>query len=224
MENAAAVWSYQNFNRAKLGDKRLRRRLVRIAEAMAKAPGRPIAGLFKRRADIKAAYQLFSHQDATPENLQRSHRDQVHWRLAEAGSYLLIEDTTEIAWPSETERSGLGILSSKREKGFLLHSVIAVAWDQQRQLSDDQHRSPLPVLGLADQQFHIRQPIPPGERNSDSVKRHARLLESRLWTEAGAHLGEPPPHSRWVSVQARATSAPASVSLRRRTATVALAG
>jgi hypothetical protein len=200
MEKDAATWAHRQFNRSGLGDKRLRKRLVTIATAMAEAPGRSITGLFKHRRDSKAAYQLFNHEDATPENVQRSHRDQVRWQLAEAGTYLLLEDTTEVTWANATERPGLGITSAKRQQGFLLHSVLAVAWDQEAQLADLAHRGPLKVLGLADQQFHIRQPIPSGERNSDSLKRQARWLESRLWTEAGANIGEAPPQSRWIMV------------------------
>jgi hypothetical protein len=58
----------------------------------------------------------------------------------------------------------------------------------------------LEVLGLADQQYYTRKPIPEGEGGDNSKQRQHRERESRLWLESGKHLGSAPEGSTWVRV------------------------
>ena len=63
-------WAESNFGRAELDDIRRVERAVYVAQAMAMSPGKSINQLFHDRYDMKAAYNLFKREDATPDNLQ----------------------------------------------------------------------------------------------------------------------------------------------------------
>jgi hypothetical protein len=163
---------------------------------MVRSPGRSVPELFNTQSEAKAAYNLFKHPGATPENLQSGHRRLVRNRLSEAGTYLLIEDTTELIWRYRDSVEGLGMVGCKKGQGFHLHSVLAVQWPALQGPS----RPPLAVVGLADQQYYLRQPVPAGENANDSAARKNRARESQLWEQASERLGVAPLSVRWVRV------------------------
>ncbi|MBI3302393.1 MAG: IS4 family transposase [Deltaproteobacteria bacterium] len=61
-------------------------------------------------------------------------------------------------------------------------------------------RPAVEVLGLCDQQYHVRAPRPATEQPSDWWASHKRSRESQLWERAGQRLGQAPakPEVRWV--------------------------
>src|SRR6266481_6613532 len=71
------LWAEQHFSGAEMSDVRRTDRIVTIAEAMAATPGGSIPTLFAHPYDIKAAYNLFKHPEATPDNVQAGHRELV---------------------------------------------------------------------------------------------------------------------------------------------------
>jgi hypothetical protein len=78
----------------------------------------------------KAAYQLLGHAQARPDALQAPHRQQVAQQLQGPGTFLLVEDTTELSWPEVAERrAGLGPVGPGKacSQGVLLHSLVAAA-------------------------------------------------------------------------------------------------
>jgi hypothetical protein len=194
-------WCERQFAGAELSDKRRVRRVKAVAEGIAGRPGACLPQLFDAPYDLKAAYNLFHHPEATPERLQAGHRSLVREALAEPGVHLLLEDTTELQWGTGRSISGLGPVGNGGEskQGFLLHSVLAVRWTQETTALSDR-RPPLQVLGLADQQYYVRTPIPQGEDGNGSRHRMKRLRESCLWLEASNHLGPTPSGAYWVRV------------------------
>ena len=114
----------------------------------------------------KAAYQLLGHAQTTPDVLQGPHRQLVAQQLHVPGTYLLVEDTTELSWPEAAERrAGLGPVGPGKatSQGVLLHSLVAAAWSDPD--PDPAAKRPaLPLLGLLDQQFHVREPVPAAEK------------------------------------------------------------
>jgi hypothetical protein len=199
-------WSRRNFGGAKLNDRRRRERVIEIGAAMAEHPGDTIPKLFGRPYDVKAAYNLFKHEEATPDNLQAGHRELVLERLSQPGEYLLPEDTTECSWVTHRPIPGLGPVGGGSElaQGFHLHSLLAVQWSNEVLTPEQSRRPPLEVIGLAYQQFYVRKPIPEEERGKDSKPRKKRERESEIWTEAGSRLKAAPPNVRWVRVCDRA--------------------
>lgn len=183
---------------------------------MAAKPGHSLPQMFKRRYDLKAAYNLFQRPEATPDHLQATHRELVNQQLHQSGTYLLLEDTTDVSWvkplqpggkPRARGRAGLGRLGPQRsgQHGFRLHSVLAVRWPQAQTANPSASRPAVEVLGLADQQYFIREPRKAGgplrSRRGDKKTNY----ESYLWESATARLGTAPDSAsvRWVRVSDR---------------------
>ena len=72
--HAPKRWAEEQFTGAKLTDIRRVARVKTIAEAMAIHPGRTIPQLCDSPYAVKATYNLFKHQEATPDNIQSGHR------------------------------------------------------------------------------------------------------------------------------------------------------
>ena len=205
----AQQWVQTHFGGVALGDVRRSRRVCTLAAGWAREPGASIPRLSQGQAYAsKAAYQLLGHAQATPDALQGPHRQHVAWQLQQPGTYLLIEDTTELSWPEVAERrAGLGPVGAGKatRQGVLLHSLVAAAWP-----TDDSNpaakRPALPLLGLLDQQFHVRQPVPEAEKahpHGGSRPRPGRGRESALWAQSLRAVGRPPAATRWVVVADR---------------------
>jgi transposase-like protein/transposase Tn5 family protein len=200
-------WAERHFSGAALSDVRRVDRVETIAEAMAARPGKSLPQLFARPYDIKAAYHLFKLAEAAPENLQVGHRQWVLESLEQPGTYLLLEDTSELSWAGHEPIEGLGPVGASKDgqQGFLLHSVLAVGWHRPSLRGGSSQRLPVEVLGLADQQYQVRQPRPAGERSEDHWRRKSRRRESQLWQQASLRIGRAPerPSVRWVRVADR---------------------
>jgi hypothetical protein len=168
---------------------------MKIAQAMAERPGETIPELFTRKYDIDAAYELFDQDAVTPDSLQSEHRRLVREELRLPGRYLLLEDTTYISFTHrELGIEGLGPIGSSNEdtQGFLLHSVLAVRAPLRSEPDGTGHRPPVELLGLADQQYVVRQPRPEGELNEASQQRQRRNRESQRWISSIEHIGAAP--------------------------------
>lgn len=196
-----ADWAQRHFGGANMSDVRRVHRLVKVGQAMAENPGATIPELCETPYDVKAAYLLFKHPEATPENLQAGHRKLVRARLRGEGVWLLIEDTSELSWVTKRPIPGLGPVgsSAKNVLGFLLHSVLAVRWEHEGRL-EHYARPALEVVGLAEQLYEVRKPIPDHETGNGSRERWDRERESHVWSTCSKHLGPAPEGVRWVRV------------------------
>ena len=63
---APRTWAKRHFGSIELAEVRRVARVVTIAEAMATHPGRSIPQMFEHPYEVKAAYHLFSLEEATP--------------------------------------------------------------------------------------------------------------------------------------------------------------
>lgn len=203
----AAQWAAQQFADLDLGDIRRDQRVVTIAAAMAAYPGGSLPQLFTRWADLKAAYHLLAHESSTPDELQATHRELVAAALAQPGTYLLPEDTTDLSWQGRAPIAGLGPIGPQQEgaRGFLLHSVLALRWPSAPAEGWPANRPPVEVLGLAGQSYQLRVPRPKGEARSDWHASVRRARESQIWSAMSEQLGPAPddPRVRWVRVADR---------------------
>lgn len=199
------TWARKHFAGAKLTDKRRVRRLVTLGRAMAESPGATIPELCASPYDVKAAYNLFKHPESTPDNLQAGHRRCVRKAIAEPGGIVLLpEDTSELRWETPREIPGLGLVGQDKDtrwsKGFLLHSVLALRWTAQPDIQGPFRRPAVEVLGLADQLYYVRKPIPENETGNASRERWNRERESQLWSQCSEHLGPAPESTCWVRI------------------------
>jgi hypothetical protein len=202
------VWARQQFQGIRLGHCARRERIMAYAQALANQPGKSIPELFARKYDTDALYDLLDRRELTPDALQAGHRRLVRAQLRTPGRYLLFEDTTYISFSHRQEPvEGLGPIGRTGEngQGFLLHSLLAVRAPDTARPDASGHRPPLEVLGLADQQYLVRQPRPEGEPNEASKRRLYRDRESQRWIASGERLGPAPadPTVRWVRVADR---------------------
>jgi hypothetical protein len=192
-------WAEEHFGNTMFSDLRRVERAVTIATAMAANPGASIPRMFTRWYDTKAAYAFFGHWEVDAQMLQGDHRDVVLEAMRCPGTFLLIEDTTEMDYSSREPIPGLGPIgnSTTSTQGFLLHATLGVRWPT---LADESgRRPPVAVLGLCDQQFHIRTPRPEGEPDS-SIARKTRERESQMWEGASLRIGVAEEEARWVRV------------------------
>lgn len=202
-------WSVKHFGGAELSDLRRVDRAITTAEAMAASPGKSLPQMFANVSDLKATYQFFAHPEATPENLQSGHRDLVLCEMHEPGRYLLLEDTSEVHCTSTGEIIGLGPVGSskKAQIGFHLHSVLCLRWPSAPNRAAPRRPS-VEILGLADQQYHVRQPRPSGTGSQASARRvrPAAELESSLWEKSSRRVGPAPDREDviWIKVGDRA--------------------
>lgn len=183
-------WARNHFGGAEMSDLRRVERVVTIAQAVALSPGQTLPQMFAHPYDLKAAYGLFAHPEAKPEQIQAGHREAVALAMQQPGLYLCLEDTTEPSWPARDAIEGLGPVggSKDRQIGFLLHSTLVVrAWEDEDE--NTARRGALTILGFADQQYHVRQPAPPGE---SKTARQKRTRESILWQRSTQALGPAP--------------------------------
>jgi hypothetical protein len=190
-------WAQRQLRRSDLGDKRLKDNGADIVEQLVSGAGRTLPQIFTDFTRLKSVYDFFKHPNATPDNILSGHQRMVGYRLDEPGTYLLIEDTTDMVWSGKAATKGLQPLG-KKYKGFLLHSVLAVRWEGS---SEGSRRPSLQVLGLADQQYALRQPVPEDENADCSWQRQYReQRESQLWETATQRLGSASNRATWIRV------------------------
>src|SRR5688572_1079361 len=155
----SATWISTQFEGATLGDVRRRRRTIQIASHMVTSPGASLPQLVASRSDLKATYALWKHPTSTPEHLQAGHRGQVRAALEDGTApVLLVEDTTVMSWAGNAPVAGLGPIGSGGDvglQGFLLHTVLALRWAA-TPAPTSSRRPPVALLGVADQQYHVR--------------------------------------------------------------------
>jgi Transposase DNA-binding len=194
-------WAEEQFAGAKLTDVRRVARVKKIAETMAVHPGRSMPKLCDSPYAVKATYNLFKHEEATPDNIQAGHRAFVLQEMRQPGVYLLLEDTTELSWSGKQAIAGLGPIGNSAAglQGFFLHTVLGVRWQDAPPANST--RRPVEVLGLGDQQYYVRTPCrKPRESSQERLK---RARESQVWPQASGRLGHAPEGVQWVRVADR---------------------
>jgi len=168
---------------------------------MAVHPGRSIPKLCGSPYAVKATYNLFKHEEATPDNIQAGHRAVVLQEMRQPGVYLFLEDTTELSWSGKQAIAGLGPIGNSAAglQGFFLHTVLGVRWHDAPPTNST--RRPIEVLGLGDQQYYVRTPCRrPRESSQERLKRDR---ESQVWPQASQRVGRAPAGVRWIRVADR---------------------
>lgn len=187
LEVDPAAWAYSQFAAAKLGDRRRTQRLVALGTQIAGDPSSSLPKQTGQWGDLKAAYRLLDRPEATFEAIASP-----HWQLtrdvAKQGRFLILDDTTEIDFGATCQAVGLGPVGSGWGRGFLLHSGLMVAPDEEW------------IVGLAGQDLFHRQVVPKGETRAQ--RRH-RDRESAVWGRLIELVGPPPEGAQWIHVMDR---------------------
>lgn len=151
---AAQDWAAAEFGAVALGDRRLHRRVVRLARAFYARPQANLPQACGSRAATQAAYRFFAHEAVTLDALLAPHAQATLPRLARQAIVLAVQDTTSLDYTTQPTVEGLGPIGSHRAGpvGLLVHSTLAVT------------PAGLP-LGLLDVQVWARDPATFGKRH-----------------------------------------------------------
>lgn len=131
----AEQWAAHEFGNAPLGDKRLSRRLVSVADAKAKTPSLAYSGVAKGDwADTKAYYRMIDQPEDSAinmDNILKPHRERTMRRMMGQKTVLCLQDGSELNYTNLDKCSGLGELKANqtgaKTKGLNLHSTFAIS-------------------------------------------------------------------------------------------------
>ena len=197
---AAAFWG------ALLGDQRRTNRLIQMGAMFAQGGGGEAGGtitsVIRDRHQAKAAYRLLDREEVTHAAVVSGHCAQVLKAASPPGDYLLIEDTTAIAYPGLPQTTGLGPIGDHYTRGLWAHQTLVVKVDWQR----DQEQ----LLGMLGQRVWARPAQRPRRRKGHGrgkESNHARQSradrESRRWMAALEKAGGPMAGATWTYVADR---------------------
>jgi len=149
-----------------LGDTRLNRRVVHIAETLGLAPGRTIPQAFQSWGSIKACYNFFSNDLVSEEKIIAPHIEQTIERIKEYPVVLLPNDTSELDYNSKDAMEGKERITNTKT-GLWLHPTIAVTPERV-------------MLGVVDLNFWKRESEinPKGDKAPIEDKESYRWLQS----------------------------------------------
>ena len=175
---ASAFWG------ASLGDRRRAARLVQVGAAFAQGGGGQSGGTISSvicdRHQAKAAYRLLDREQVTHEAVLSGHCAEVLKATSLPGDYLLIEDTTAIAYPNLKQTTGLGPIGEDHTRGLWAHQTLVVKVDWQH--NDAQ------LLGMLGQRVWARPLDRPYKRSLGKEPERARQSredrESQRWMAA----------------------------------------
>jgi IS4 transposase len=139
-------WAAEEFKGIDLGDKRLNKRAVLLAERLAEKPTASIPGACGGWAETQAAYRFFAQDDMDWRDILAPHWECSQARRREQRVVLGLQDSTELDFNGQAIE-GLGPLNYEAQRGIFLHATYAVtlarelwgvldAWMWARELKD----------------------------------------------------------------------------------------
>jgi len=186
-----ADWAEEEFGAARLGDARLRQRLLILARDRYARPQANLPQACQTRAKTKAAYRFLEHPDTTMDALLQPHFAATGRRVAAEKMVLAVQDTTSLNYSTHRDTDNLGPIAWKKEgtQGLWLHSTLAF----------NAEGTP---LGLLDVQCWARDGKEFGKHHARK-KRSIEGKESAKWLKSFRALAEVQrrtPGTRLVSV------------------------
>lgn len=127
-------WAEKEFGGARLGDKRLSRRLVEIAADKAGEPGRSFSGVTEGDwPRVKGYYRFIDKPDdsaVTMSAILQPHRERTIQRTKAQKTVLCIQDGSDLNYSTLERCEGLGTIGTnqtgKQSGGLHLHSTLVV--------------------------------------------------------------------------------------------------
>lgn len=162
-------WAEEEFETLDLGDTRLNRRAVLLAERLSQKPGASIPGACGSWSETVAAYRFLDNEEVNWDDVMAAHWQASHQRMAQHGVVLCIQDTTELDYNGQ-QMEGLGPLSYEAQRGMYLHPTYVVTPE----------REPLGVINawMWAREF------------KDGDEPRGGLVESRRWIESYEIIAE----------------------------------
>jgi hypothetical protein len=177
-------WAEEQFGTCELGDRRRTKRLVKFAAQAAAMPDASTPKQTEGWSDCKAAYRLFDQEDVTFDAVTAPHRAMS--RAVPAGTWLVINDTTEINFGYDRQLTDVGRVGSAQARGFYLHTALVVSAENED------------ILGVAGQDLYAR-PLKKVKRVG-SHRRKKLKRETDVWGRVVDRVGPPPADTRFIHV------------------------
>ena len=123
----AEDWAEEELGEAEIGDRRLSKRLVSIAQAFYARPQANIPQACQTRAETKAAYRFLDHPETSMETILEPHYQATVARMSREAVILAVQDTTTLNYSAHPATENLGPIgySKDRGMGLLLHDTMA---------------------------------------------------------------------------------------------------
>ena len=119
------TWAEAEFGGADLGDQRLTKRLVLLADRLGEQPSASIPEACRGAAEMHAAYRFLGHEAVDWRELMKPHWEASARRMQAHPVVLCIQDTTELDFEGKSTQ-GLGPLSYEAQRGMYVHPTYAV--------------------------------------------------------------------------------------------------
>ncbi len=123
-------WGEEEFKTIDLGDERLNRRAVLLAERLGQKPSASIPGACASWAETAAAYRFLRNEDVSWDKVLTPHWQASQARMAQHEVVLCIQDTTELDYNGQVI-AGLGPLSYEAQRGLYLHPTYVVSTERE---------------------------------------------------------------------------------------------
>jgi hypothetical protein len=162
-------WAEEEFKGIDLGDKRLDKRVVLLAERLAEKPTASIPGACGGWAETQAAYRFLAQEEMDWRDILAPHWACAQARLREHAVVLCLQDTTDLDFNGQAI-SGLGPLTYEAQRGLYLHPTYAVTLARE-------------PLGVLDAWMWAREP-------KDANGERGGVKESIRWREGYERVAE----------------------------------
>ena len=159
---------HREYGRARFGDRRLARRLLRVTAAIAPEPAASFPTMAENDGELEATYRFLNNERVTAERIVAPHVRQTVRRCREAERVVVAHDTTEFNF-GKGARADLGLVGRGKSHGFYGHFALAV--------DDGVLRRPLGVLGF---EIHARDGSK-GKGRGHKTLQSDPTNESRRW-------------------------------------------
>lgn len=162
-------WAEEEFGRIDLGDARLDKRMVLLAERLAQKPGQSIPNACANWTETAAAYRFLSNEQVDGSQVLEAHERSTCERMRQHRVVLCLQDTTELDFDGRAMK-GLGPLSYEAQRGMYVHPTYAVTVE----------REPLGLLGSWNWTREFK----------DAEGHRPGMLESLRWIEGYERIAE----------------------------------
>jgi hypothetical protein len=199
MQNASTVesneqWAAREFSGAVFPDKRLVKRLIKIASNFAQTPSGSLPKASGSWKEAKGAYRFFENEGVSVQAILQPHQEQTGQRAAAQKTVLVVQDTTGLNFQSHPATAGLGLVGAGRDGalGMWLHSSLAFTPDGA-------------ALGVVAVDWWVRDPKDFGK----AAQRHRRPIaekESHRWLrsyQTTVQWAQENPGTRFVNISDR---------------------
>jgi hypothetical protein len=176
-------WAEQQFGTCEFGDKRRTKRMVKLATQVATKPDAATPKQTENWGDCKATYRLVDQEEVTFDAVIAPHCAQS--RAVEPGTWLVINDTTEINFGCDRQLFGVGRVGSNQGRGFFLHTAMIVGAETEE------------IVGLAAQELYLR-PLRKVKRVTSAQRKKKRQRETDVWGRVIDRVGRAPQAARFI--------------------------